>query len=132
MSEWESLLRGYLAAGDAGELDDLNKYLHEDVIIHDPGSQTTHSLDQEKETWLKAREAMPRPRIEIKANLNPAGAYRVFPCRNHHWFHFCRCNGFLNVDTFSSILRGKFPLTCIFSLAARLSASLVPHYIKTM
>lgn len=66
MSEWELLLRGYLAAGDAGELDDLDKYLHDDVIVHDPGGQTTIGLDHEKETWRKARKAMPGLRHEVK------------------------------------------------------------------
>ena len=66
MSEWESLMRGYLATGDAGELKDLDKYLHDDVIVHDPGGQTNIGLDYEKETWQKARTAMIGLRHEVK------------------------------------------------------------------
>lgn len=66
MSEWELLLRGYLAAGDRGDLDELGNYLHEDVIVHDPGGQTTKGLDHEKETWRKARKAMPGLRHEVQ------------------------------------------------------------------
>ncbi len=66
MSEWELLLRGYLAAGDRGDLDKLGDYLHEDVIIHDPGGLTTKGLDHEKETWQKARKAMTGLRHEVK------------------------------------------------------------------
>lgn len=66
MSEWELLLRGYLAAGDRGDLDKLGDYLHEDVIIHDPGGQTTKGLEHEKETWRKARESMPGLRHEVQ------------------------------------------------------------------
>jgi predicted ester cyclase len=59
MSNRESILRGYLAAGDAGDLEKLGNYLHEDVLIHDPGGLTTRGLDYEKETWRRARKAMP-------------------------------------------------------------------------
>lgn len=65
MSEWKLLLQGYLAAGDAGKLDELSNYLHEDVIVHDPGGQTTIGLNHEKETWRRARKAMPGLRHEI-------------------------------------------------------------------
>ena len=59
MSEWELLLRGYLAAGDGGDLDELGNYLHDDVIVHDPDGLRTTGLDHEKETWRRARKAMP-------------------------------------------------------------------------
>ena len=66
MSELEKLLQGYLAAGDNGDLDELGNYLHEDVIVHDPGGLTTKGLDHEKETWRKASKAMPGLRHEIQ------------------------------------------------------------------
>ena len=66
MSEWVSFMRGYLAAGDAGDLDELGRYLHQDVIIHDPGGLPTTGLDQEKETWRRARKAMPGLRHEVQ------------------------------------------------------------------
>jgi predicted ester cyclase len=59
MSEQESLLRGYLAAGDSGGPEALGHYLHDDVVVHDPGGLTAVGLDHEKETWRKARQTMP-------------------------------------------------------------------------
>ena len=58
MSNAESIIRGYLAAGDAGVLDQLGSYLHEDVIVHDPGGSVTRGLAHEKETWRRARKAI--------------------------------------------------------------------------
>ena len=55
---WESFVCGYLAAGDGGELNALGRYLHDDVVIHDPGGTTAIGIDHEKETWRKARNAM--------------------------------------------------------------------------
>lgn len=57
MTSVESLLKAYLAAGDAGELDHLGRYLHDDVILHDPNGRG-RGLDHEKETWRASRAAM--------------------------------------------------------------------------
>ena len=58
MSNAESLVRGYLAAGDACELNRVGEYLHEDVVVHDPGGSVTSGLAVEMETWRRARKAM--------------------------------------------------------------------------
>jgi predicted ester cyclase len=66
MNEWEKLLRGYLSAGDSGDLDKIEYYLHQDVIVHDPGGLTTQGIEHEKETWRKARTAMAGLSHEVK------------------------------------------------------------------
>ena len=66
VQSWESLLQGYLGAGDAGDLEKLGHYLHDDVIVHDPGDLTTTGLEHEKETWRRARKAMPGLRHEVQ------------------------------------------------------------------
>jgi len=59
MREPKSLLPGLFAAGDAGELDSLDQYLHEDVISHAPVGLSTVGLQNERESWRRAKEAMP-------------------------------------------------------------------------
>ena len=66
MTNFESLLKDYLASGDAGDLDLLGRYLHEDVILHDPNGNTATGLDHEKETWRSARAAMQNLRHDIR------------------------------------------------------------------
>lgn len=66
MSDLKSILRGYLAAGDSGELEALSYYLHDDVVVHDPSGLTVKGLDREKETWRKARQAMPGLSHEVQ------------------------------------------------------------------
>jgi predicted ester cyclase len=74
MSESESLLRGYLAAGDSGDLEGLGRYVHADVILHDPGGLVTAGLDHEKETWRTARAAMPDLRREVQEIVGDGAA----------------------------------------------------------
>lgn len=59
MTESKSLLRGLFAAGDAGDLDAFDKYLHSDVIVHAPLGLSTQGLEAEKESWRKAKIAIP-------------------------------------------------------------------------
>lgn len=66
MTNSESLVRDYMASGDSGDLDRLGRYLHDDVILHDPNGQTGSGLDREKETWRTARAAMPDIRHDVK------------------------------------------------------------------
>ena len=66
MSDLELLLRGYFAAGDSGDLEALSHYLHNDVVVHDPSGLTAVGLDHEKETWRKARQAMPGLSHEVQ------------------------------------------------------------------
>jgi predicted ester cyclase len=54
-----SLLARLFAAGDAGDLDAFDQYLHDDVIVHAPAGLSTAGLASERESWRKARSAMP-------------------------------------------------------------------------
>jgi predicted ester cyclase len=54
-----SLLVRLFTAGDAGELDRFGHYLHDDVVVHAPGGLSTVGLESERESWRKARSAMP-------------------------------------------------------------------------
>jgi steroid delta-isomerase-like uncharacterized protein len=54
-----SLLVGLFAAGDAGDLDAFAQYLHDDVVVHAPAGLSTVGLEGERESWRKAKSAMP-------------------------------------------------------------------------
>ncbi|HNS51579.1 MAG TPA: ester cyclase [Anaerolineae bacterium] len=53
-----SLLVSLFAAGDAGNLDLFDRYLHADVVVHAPGTLSTVGLESERESWRRARSAM--------------------------------------------------------------------------
>lgn len=59
MTETRLLLRDLFAAGDAGEVDSFAKYLHDAVIVHAPMGLSTQGLEAEKESWRKAKIAIP-------------------------------------------------------------------------
>jgi len=59
MLDSEALLRGLFAAGDAGELEAFDRYLHDDVIVHAPAGLSTVGLENERESWRKANLAIP-------------------------------------------------------------------------
>lgn len=59
MREPKSLLPGLFAAGDAGELESFDQFLHEDVIVHAPVGLSTVGLQNERDSWRKAKDAMP-------------------------------------------------------------------------
>ena len=54
-----SLLESLFAAGDAGDLDAFDRYMHEDVVVHAPAGLSTRGVNSERESWRKARAAMP-------------------------------------------------------------------------
>jgi predicted ester cyclase len=54
-----SLIAALFAAGDAGDLDAFGQYLHDDVIVHAPAGLSTVGLESERESWRKAKAAMP-------------------------------------------------------------------------
>lgn len=60
MDRSRSLIEALFAAGDAGDLDAFGRYLHDDVVVHAPAGLSTRGLDAEKESWRRARAAMPR------------------------------------------------------------------------
>ena len=65
MSAAHSVLESLFAAGDGGDLDAFDRYMHEDVIVHAPAGLSTRGVDSERESWRKARAAMPGLRHEI-------------------------------------------------------------------
>lgn len=54
-----SLLVGLFNAGDAGNLDAFDQYLHDNVVVHAPAGLSTVGLENERESWRKAKLAMP-------------------------------------------------------------------------
>ncbi len=65
MSASRSLLELLFAAGDAGDLEAFDRYMHEDVLVHAPAGLSTHGIDSERESWRQARAAMPGLRHEF-------------------------------------------------------------------
>jgi len=59
VSDLDGLLPGLFAAGDAGDLDAFDQYLHDDVVVHAPAGLSTVGLESERESWRKAKLAMP-------------------------------------------------------------------------
>lgn len=63
----DSLLERWFAAGDAGELDQFDDYLHADVVVHAPLGLSTQGLEAEKKVWRDALEAMPNIRHDFQS-----------------------------------------------------------------
>jgi predicted ester cyclase len=62
----DSLLERWFAAGDAGEVDRFDDFLHPDVIVHAPLGLSTRGVEAEKQVWRDALEAMPSIRHDIQ------------------------------------------------------------------
>ena len=59
MPDLKSLLPGLFSAGDAGLLDSFDLFMHDDVVVHAPAGLSTVGLQNEKESWRKAKATMP-------------------------------------------------------------------------
>ena len=55
----DSLLERWFAAGDAGNLDAFDDFLHPDVVVHAPMGLSTEGPEAEKAVWRDALRAMP-------------------------------------------------------------------------
>lgn len=66
MSTLASLLKQLFASGDAGELDRFGALLHESVIVHAPFGLSTVGLEAERESWRRAKAAMPDLRHDFQ------------------------------------------------------------------
>ena len=66
MNGSEAVLREWFAAGDAGEVDSFDRYLHADVVIHAPMGLSGVGIDDERRVWREATSAMPDLRHEIQ------------------------------------------------------------------
>jgi steroid delta-isomerase-like uncharacterized protein len=62
----ESLLERWFAAGDAGDLDRFDDFLHPDVVVHAPMGLSTEGPEAEKAVWRDALRAMPDIRHDIQ------------------------------------------------------------------
>ena len=62
----DSLLERWFAAGDSGDLDSFDNFLHPDVVVHAPMGLSTVGPEAEKEVWRDALRAMPDIRHEIQ------------------------------------------------------------------
>jgi predicted ester cyclase len=56
----------WLAAGDAGDLEAFDEFLHRDAVVHAPLGLSTRSAEEEKAVWKSAREAMPNIRHDVQ------------------------------------------------------------------
>ena len=61
-----SWLQEWLQAGDAGDLDAFDEYMHYDVIVHAPLGLSVEGLDAEKEVWKTVLPAFPDLRHDVQ------------------------------------------------------------------
>jgi predicted ester cyclase len=66
MTQNESLLHGWFAAGDRGDTEAFERYLHADVVVHAPMGLSTEGIEAEKAVWRAALAAIPDLKHEIK------------------------------------------------------------------
>jgi predicted ester cyclase len=70
MSDYAATLRQWLAAGDRGDVESFDRYLHPAVVVHAPLGLSTTSLDAEKAVWLDAKRAIPDLRHEVQETIS--------------------------------------------------------------
>ena len=59
MKTHASLLEQLFASGDAGDLERFTELLHENIVAHAPFGLSTVGRAAERESWRRARAAMP-------------------------------------------------------------------------
>jgi len=59
MSGFSSVIKLLFATGDAGDVDSFGLYLHDDVVVHAPAGLSTVGIESEKDSWRKAKSAIP-------------------------------------------------------------------------
>ena len=65
----DSVLERWFAAGDAGDVDAFDEFLHPEVIVHAPMGLSTQGVAAEKGVWRDALTAMPDIRHDIQEVL---------------------------------------------------------------
>ena len=65
----ERLLRAWLAAGDRGDVDEFDHYLHPEVVVHAPLGLSTRGIEAEKAVWADAKQAMPDIRHDVQETI---------------------------------------------------------------
>jgi predicted ester cyclase len=80
------VVRGYLACGDAGTLDALGHWLHDDVVVHPAGGGPTYvGVPEAALTWAEAHEGLSSLRHEVHDVVVQGDlvAARVRACGTH-------------------------------------------------
>jgi steroid delta-isomerase-like uncharacterized protein len=68
----ETLLSDWLAAGDRGDVDAFDRFLHPDVVVHAPLGLSTAGIAAEKAVWADAKRAMPDIRHDVQETISAA------------------------------------------------------------
>ena len=66
MEQPSSVVARWLAAGDSGDVEAFDDFLHGDVVVHAPRGLSTEDLEAEKRVWRDAVAAMPDLRHEVQ------------------------------------------------------------------
>lgn len=61
-----SLLERWFAAGDAGDFEAFDDFLHPEVVVHAPMGLSTQGPDAEKQVWRDALRAIPAIRHDLQ------------------------------------------------------------------
>ena len=69
MISGSSVTARWLAAGDSGNLDEFDRLMHADVVVHAPAGLSTTSRDEEKQVWRDALASLHGLRHEIQEVL---------------------------------------------------------------
>ncbi|PRB01729.1 ester cyclase [Microbacterium sp. MYb64] len=69
MISGSSVTARWLAAGDSGNLDEFDRLMHADVVVHAPAGLSTTSRDEEKQVWRDALASLHGLRHEIQEIL---------------------------------------------------------------
>jgi predicted ester cyclase len=69
MQSNEDVLRAWLAAGDRGEVEEFDRYLHPDVVVHAPLGLSTSSVEAEKAVWADGKRAIPDIRHDVQETM---------------------------------------------------------------
>jgi predicted ester cyclase len=64
-----SVVARWLAAGDSGDVEAFEEFLHGDVVVHAPRGLSTDSREAEKRVWREALAAMPDLHHEVQEVL---------------------------------------------------------------
>jgi len=59
MPDSRSVLELLFGAGDAGDVDSFDQYMHNDAVVHAPAGLSTTGLESEKESWRRAKATIP-------------------------------------------------------------------------
>lgn len=69
MISGSSVTARWLAAGDSGNLDEFDRLMHVDVVVHAPAGLSTTGRDEEKQVWRDALASLHGLRHEIQEIL---------------------------------------------------------------